>query len=405
MKKMLTVALVMLLLMSINAFASETRVKTMGENNTILLDDANIWEFPSRINEYPNLAVGDFAYDENGYTGDYDGFGGFGIHWKFGSDNDWVLATYISTLGPYTSRRVLGGDYPLLNTDLLPTSFSSLNNMDNRGIDFIFGYKMDQMSLALAFSMYSASETYEYETSEEEKSFSYFDVSLGLTEETNQLDVAINLGVGTFTDKDSDGAEISEPDGFMDFGVNGRIFFQSFDKVTLVPHAGLNFSNRGIKNNVTSQSVSMAYLDLDLGCGLNFTPATNVLAVLDFGFALDVMNVERKYLDPDNNTDISEANVFIPYVKMGVDADVFKWMDIRFGATHTNKGWAVDDGNDNTLSRGYTENDTYLGFGFHWGRLHVDTYTDPELFLEGLNFISGANHDMNFQISAIYEMM
>ena len=74
MKKMLTVALMMLLMMSINAFASETRVMTMGDNNTILLDDANIWEFPSRINDYPNLAIAEFSY-----AGD-NRFGNFGIH-------------------------------------------------------------------------------------------------------------------------------------------------------------------------------------------------------------------------------------------------------------------------------------------------------------------------------------
>ena len=35
-----------------------------------------------------------------------------------------------------------------------------------------------------------------------------------------------------------------------------------------------------------------------------------------------------------------------------------------------------------------------------------DTYTDPELFLNGFDFISGnGSGDMNFQLSATYEMM
>ena len=53
----------------------------------------------------------------------------------------------------------------------------------------------------------------------------------------------------------------------------------------------------------------------------------------------------------------------------------------------------------------YAANETYLGFGFHWKRLHIDTYTAPELFLDGFNFISGGDVDMNFRISAVYEMM
>ena len=54
----------------------------------------------------------------------------------------------------------------------------------------------------------------------------------------------------------------------------------------------------------------------------------------------------------------------------------------------------------------FPENQTYLGFGFHWNRLHIDTYTDPEIFLNGFDFISGDGPgDMNFRISAVYEMM
>ena len=55
----------------------------------------------------------------------------------------------------------------------------------------------------------------------------------------------------------------------------------------------------------------------------------------------------------------------------------------------------------------YAANDTYLGFGFHWGRLHVDTETDPDLFLRGFDFITGngGGNDMNARISVVYELM
>jgi len=130
---------------------------------------------------------------------------------------------------------------------------------------------------------------------------------------------------------------------------------------------------------------------------------------MDFGFALDATKEEENYGTPASNIEIAQANVFLPYVNIGIDADVFKWMDVRFGATHSNKGWANVEtrgaNNEEKDAIGYAENATYLGFGFHWGRLHVDTYTDPGMFLKGFNFLSGAENDMNFQISAVYEMM
>ena len=53
------------------------------------------------------------------------------------------------------------------------------------------------------------------------------------------------------------------------------------------------------------------------------------------------------------------------------------------------------------------DNETYLGFGFHWNRLHIDTQTDPGLFLRGFDFINGKdnNEDMNVRLSVVYEMM
>ena len=38
-----------------STLATETRVLTMGDNNMILLDEANIVLFPSRLIDYPNL--------------------------------------------------------------------------------------------------------------------------------------------------------------------------------------------------------------------------------------------------------------------------------------------------------------------------------------------------------------
>ena len=90
---------------------------------------------------------------------------------------------------------------------------------------------------------------------------------------------------------------------------------------------------------------------------------------------------------------------------------MFRWMDVRFGAISF---WNIDKDKEEVpaaareleVTEKYAENDTFLGFAFHWGRLHVDTYTDPQIVLDGFNFISGSEDadDLNFQVSALYEM-
>ena len=60
MKKLLLIVGALMLL-SLNVFATDTRVLTMGDNNKVLLDEHNIFLFPSRINDYPNLAIAEFS--------------------------------------------------------------------------------------------------------------------------------------------------------------------------------------------------------------------------------------------------------------------------------------------------------------------------------------------------------
>ena len=95
----------------------------------------------------------------------------------------------------------------------------------------------------------------------------------------------------------------------------------------------------------------------------------------------------------------------MPFWSIGLEADVFKWMDVRFGAVSDWTSYKTEMPNTFEETEKWPDNRTYVGFGFHWGRLHVDTYTDPELFLEGFDFISGnGSSDMNLYISALYEM-
>ena len=133
---------------------------------------------------------------------------------------------------------------------------------------------------------------------------------------------------------------------------------------------------------------------------MNYTPSNNVLAVCDIG--LMYVSDKTEYESGGSTTEAKNTNTAIPYMKLGVDADVLKWMDLRMGATSywNNEKYEVDP---NSIKYKYAENDLYLGFGFHFGHLHVDTYANPDLFIEGFNFISGGEEQMNFNISAVYE--
>ncbi|RKX28000.1 MAG: hypothetical protein DRP47_05475 [Candidatus Zixiibacteriota bacterium] len=410
MKKTLIISCAMLLLISSVSFAG-TRVETMGDNNTVLLDDNNIWLFPSRINDYPNLATGEFGWNSS-TEGELTNFG---INWQFNEDNPFVVGTYFS---------VLPADVPqdLFGSDLVPFD-SSLQ--DNRRIDLLYGRQFGTYNFGFGLSFLHSSMTADAPGDQSKEAFGYYRFSFGLTPDNGIWDLAADIGLGSWTDENYEGKPETESDGFSDLAVRGRYFYQMNPTCTFIPHVGLSYSKRGIKNNVIDEDPVTHFTDasdldyslenkstaMNLGMGLNYTPATNVLGVMDFGF----MYSKQKREDDTTGTFIRPAGFvtygeedlttwFFPYFKIGLDADIFKWLDLRMGATSYWTSESDEIGVAKYNAR-WPENETYLGFGFHFNRLHIDTKTDPTLFLQGLNFISGGDEHMNFKISATYEMM
>lgn len=405
MKKLLILTSILLLMLAASLMATDTRVTTMGDNNNILLDDANIWLYPSRTFEYPNIAVAEFGHDyyyDKSLT-PYD-FYRFGTHWKFGSDNPMVLGTYFSNIPAQYPTDLNGGS--LVNFEYL---------QENNRIDLFYGRQFTEYNFGAHLNaIHSSYDETDLGATYRKEGYGYYNLDLGLTPKTGKWDVALDFGMGTWTQEDSGAVKLTEPDGFMDLSVMGRYFAQQGPNYTLVPHIGFGYSKRGAKfygideggNNVVERTEKYTATGFDLGCGWNYTPATNVLAVFDFG--LQYMKWKGENTPTGAATDeVNDTYTTIPYFKMGLDADVFKWMDVRFGATSY---WNREKWEPNTTQQqkyNWPSNATYLGFGFHWNRLHVDTYTDAEVFLQGFNFISGnSTYDpMNIKISALYEMM
>jgi hypothetical protein len=150
---------------------------------------------------------------------------------------------------------------------------------------------------------------------------------------------------------------------------------------------------------------------------MHYTSGPDLLAVLDVGIRYGKAKEESDYITPpdppvDYPTEYYyEWSTFtIPYLKIGFEGSVFKWMDVRFGATTF---WDISKSKEDFTSGSwiyhydwtYKEvwNETYLGFGFHWGRLHVDVMTDPDVFLRGFNFISGDSPRVEYDDGPYYE--
>ena len=402
MKKTLILAVGLLMVMSLSSFASQTRTMVMGENHMVLVDDYNMFMFPGRVNNYPNLALGQF---DNG-----DEFYNFGITWEFNDDNPWVLGTFISNEPEFGPENFWGSH--IADFDEAPWD-------EPRRFQLLYGRQLFGQNFG--FGLEAVRYGYEYEDTSftEKESFSQYTFTFGLTEATTgQWDVAFLFGTGTWTNEE-DGDKISEPSGFSDIGLAGRYFWVRNPKVTMVPHLGFMKSKRGVEHfqgtptDATDDRIrEWSSTSFELGIGFNYTPAPNVLAVFDIGFRSWNVTEDRSgdfYAD-DQKGEVTDSWVSVPYFNIGFEGEVFSWMDIRAGATGDlwSSKYTDEDKIGVTWKETYDDGDpdTYFGFGFHWGRLYLDTYSDPELILRGPNFIKGddSGNDMNWEVSMTYEM-
>ena len=428
MKKVLIAILGLVTLASASAFATQTRTLVMGENDMIMVDDVNMFRFPGRVNNYPNLVLGEFIGSS---------FYNLGVTWQFNDDNPWVLGTFVSyypQYGPVNWDDYDMADFPLYSYpwfddyywdyDRAPGNTEELDEHYPRRLHAIFGTKLGGNNFG--FSAEAVRASWEAEEADPDiedppihpkQSFHQYTFGLGLTEGTSgKWDVGLSFMTGGWTNEDEEGNKINEPSGFMDLSVNGRYFWVQNPKITFVPHAMFGIGKRGVEwlyaadvstDNTKAEWSGMMF---DLGFGMNYTPAPNMLAVIDFGFSRE--SVKGEFSGDTLNIEVGEhkESYFVfPYMKIGFEGEVFSWMDIRVGGTTTlwsnvekTESDFVVDQKDNTPSTS-----TYFGFGFNWGKLYLDTYTNPELLSEGLDFISGNGDDgvyMNWMVSLVYEM-
>ena len=448
MKKALIALLGVVVLAGASAFATETRTTVMGENNMIMVDDANMFLFPGRVNNYPNLVLGEFGSGNDFYN--------MGVTWQFNDENPWVLATFVSyapTYGPYSFWGNDLAHFPYYDLEddyetVTPQSTEELSYYYHpKRMSILYGRKLGGNNFGFGLDVVKASWEAEEEAGDivdtnvnPKQSFHEYTFKFGLTEgTTGKWDIGVMATLGGWNNEDPFGNKLSEPSGYYDLSLAGRMFWVRNPKVTLVPHAGFFMGKRGAKyadvlkyyegddTTYTDDDAKVEYTatGFDLGMGLNYTPAPNMLAVADFGFMYSAVKGDHShgadiqdgsgYWDGWYNYyyyyDGEEKDTYIvfPYLKLGFEGEVFSWMDIRAGGYTTlwsnSEKWESDFAIDETWNTASTS--TYFGFGFNWGKLYLDTETNPELLLRGLNFISGDTddgEDMNWRVSMVYEL-
>jgi hypothetical protein len=271
-----------------------------------------------------------------------------------------------------------------------------------------------------------------------------------------KLELAVGLAMTSWTDKeyyidyfhtvpDTIYGDYSKPDGNIDLTFNARYWMDPMGKYTLIPHFSFVSSKQGLDYHPgrmdsafydvqsivyrTNTVYEDKYSGFNLGLGMNYEASEKVLVVGDIGMWLETDKEKESYqftdvVDIDGTPTLVAVDTTLedkwnwtslPYFRLGIDAEVFKWLDLRAGVETWWVGRKYQPAKDSyeyvyegMIERkiGDVETDTYLGAGFHWNNLTLDAQMDPQFLTNGPYFISGDNEDgysdFAWRLSLIY---
>ncbi len=369
--------LVFLLVFSLSnrAYATETRVASMGGIGYFIQDNTNIFYFPGTLAQYSNQLNIEARQRLNVST--YTA----GVHLPF---NSMVFAVYLN-------RPV----------NVIPAAnLAGLNvRMDNT-TDFLGAFRVGKMGLGVRLSL--GMDSYKDEN-----------VDPTLTENATY----IGLGFGLSYDIFDMGADIDIPlasakagddkmgyAGFG-FGFNGRANFQASKELQIVPVALLYLAPAGYTvENAAGTQTDESYLSFRFGLavGLNYSINENNLLTM----AIEALGYNRSSWDEKDVETGSESTFTFPGIYLGVESKIKPWLIGRLGAAQVfqsiSETTKPDGGDEATVSTRDSQYDVTFGLGIVLGNFVFDLAINEGLLFDGPNFISGSNESVSNRLSVSY---
>ena len=435
MLKKMSALLTILLLLSVNLMASDTRISALGYRaNFYVSDYNNMIIFPSAVNTYNNL-----IYFESMGQGQHSPstsavIAGTGI-WRggliFNLSKRFVLGfvldsrtenlaesdTKFSGLSGLVSR---GGN--LFPENLLYNSGMSSTEASHK-FTIVSGMQMSSITLGLSLTAHKSYLSY---TNPEHSNVNFNDelssslLVIGVSSKIGRRSkfegsVLYNTGDFKHVDASRDTAQYKAPYGYNSYGVNLRLFYAFSKKVLVVPFVSYISGSGGYTNlvrdiNKTSniKSYKKIYSTYSAGVGVDILPFERTMLVTAVGITGASLTTEQILFSgtPDPATEYSYRAM--PFVSMGLEANLNKWMGVRFTCYELIEKMKITNmfntGDQAELSEsGF---DAVFGFWFKLKRFTIDTIVDTKAdndFLHNpFDIFSGTGNQLFTQLSLTY---
>ena len=407
MRRTLLLVFTLTFLVTSVGFSTITRVKTMGRVNQYVLDDANVFLYPSMIVKYSDRFIFDAGEDgllplsQQVGVRSFNGISG-GVFYGLNEYNH--LGFYVNANDRSNNNGVTIG------VDNLYTFPVTLDDF----IGIFYGHDAENMDIGVEFDFSSSKNSATVPDSAKfEDKVSRVGIRGGITYEMTNGDMfnaAFTFLNTSFTDESArvsgTPATIAEADGYKTIGISARLFHEMDEEITLVPVFEWVSAKQGVNWDSADADTLKALDEHKLNqvwasLGANISPNEKTLVVAAAGLKLESEEVTQQ-----GDKTFKDSFRYLPFVKAGIEAEVKSWCDFRAGVEK--QLWASkhepekpNTGNPTTETGG-ADFQGYVGAGFYLADLVIDVQINTNFLHDGPNFISGFQGHLNNRITLMY---
>ncbi len=402
-KRLILLTIGILMLFAWSAFATETRVATMGNSGLYLKDDAGIFFYPATMSMYKSMIIAEhqgsdftnrtpFAYNSESRVGIILPAWGNGTLAFFAGEGEESFNTGGAFPGP-------GFDAPVTR--------------------FLVGYGMNTGNSALGFQVdFSGVRDESGITPPQAGTPQVFTANtwgfgFGLSTpmgELNNLDFGFRLRIGSFEEKNDSSGDVltNKSDGNTALSFTVRDYYALNDYLNLVPVGALGIaSEKNIEyTGADSNLFKFNTTAIEVGLALQTKPSENSEIIGGAGYR--TVKFREKVFDDASgndtlNTDFSTTTTELPFAFLGFEANVKSWLHFRMGVEKsietfkekTDKPVANTD-ERNEFKESNSPFNYAVGVGIHAGPVTMDAMVANEWWNSGPNFLSGDSFDDKF---------
>jgi len=405
-KRLILLTIGILMLFAWSAFATETRVSTMGNNILYLKDDAGMFVYPGTMSQYQKMVIAEHYsnFTANTYSPfAYPAFRRVGIilpAWGSGT-----LAIFAGEDQESFNFGDPGGTFPGPGF-IAPTT------------RFLLGYGMNAGNSSLGFQVdFSGVRDENGPTPPQTGTNEIFNAStwgfgFGLSTpmtDLHNLDFGFRIRIGSFEEKLDSSADVlnNKSDGNMALSFVVRDYYAMNDYMNLVPVGALGIASEKNIDYLGADSNLFKFntMAFELGLALQTKPTENSEIIGGAGYRS--AKLRTKIFDDASGgdtliSDFSESETHLPFAWLGFESQVKNWLHFRLGveksiATQKDKAekpvaGATADEERNERKDTFSPFSYAVGVGIHAGPVTMDAEVANEWWNAGPNFLSGQTY-------------